>query len=70
MDPKDQVPMIWTTHGNLPIEVLEYSTEWLESPDEITMAEVYRYKGEVVRRSVHVYKKRGQTIGADQAAFG
>lgn len=70
MDPQDQVPMIWTTHGNLPVEILDYKTEWTDGQDEITMAEVYQYNGEVVRRSVHVYKKQGASMGADQAVFG
>jgi hypothetical protein len=33
------------------------------------MAEVYRYNGEIVRRSVHVYDKKGLCIGAKQAEF-
>ena len=70
MDPKDQVPMIWTNQGNLPIEILDYKTEWVDAPDVISMAEIYEYKGEVVRRSVHVYNKTGLDMGSAQAEFG
>jgi len=70
MQEPDPRPMIWTTKGNLPIDILEYRTEWYDAPDDITMAEIYTHRGEVVRRSVHVFKKQGASMGADQAVFG
>ena len=66
----DPTPMIWTTKGNMPVEFLEYRTEWCDAPDSITMAEIYTHLGEVVRRSVHVYNKTGLSMGSAQAEFG
>jgi hypothetical protein len=64
------IPLIWTAKGNMPIEQLEYRTEWFENADEIGLAEIYEFKGEVVRRSVHVRKKRGADMGAEQERMG
>ena len=63
-------PLIYTTKGNLPIASLAYHVEWSENADEVTMAEVYEYENEIVRRSVHVHKKHGIEAGAQQADFG
>jgi hypothetical protein len=51
--------MIHTSHGNLPIDSLQYETRWEDTPDYIKFVEVYRLDGEVVRESAHVYSKRG-----------
>lgn len=69
MNIEDQVPMIWTTHGNMPVEILEYKTLWEETPEDVLMAEEYRYQGELVRRSVHVYRKQGAALGAKHVEF-
>lgn len=52
-------PLIWTTKGNLPVGSLEYCPTWTEAPDEISFVEEYRLEGEVVKRNVHVYLKKG-----------
>jgi hypothetical protein len=64
------VPMIWTAKGNMPIADLQYRTEWTENDDEIGMAEIYEFEGEVVRRSVHIRKKQGLAMVGKQAALG
>ena len=66
----NETPMIWTSKGNLPIDILEYRTEWIEDPTKITMVEIYEHRGDVVRRSVHVYDRKGLCISADQVTFG
>ncbi len=52
-------PLIYTSHGNLPIASLQYATRWEDAPDYIKFVEVYTLDGEVVRESAHVYAKRG-----------
>lgn len=52
-------PLIYTSHGNLPIASLQYETRWEDEADYIKFVEVYRLDGEVVRESAHVYAKRG-----------
>jgi hypothetical protein len=63
-------PLIWTTKGNMPISALECKVEWFENDGEIGLAETYLHEGEVVRRSVHIRKKEGADIGAEQARIG
>ena len=52
-------PLIYTSHGNLPVASLQYATRWEDAPDYIKFVEVYLLDGEVVRESAHVYAKRG-----------
>ena len=66
----NETPLIWTTKGNLPIDILEYRTEWVDTPTNVTMVEIYEHRGEVVRRSVHVYDRKGLSLSADQVTFG
>lgn len=65
-----QAPLIFTTLGNIPVENLEYSTEWHISADEVGFRETYTLNGEVVKQSVHIQKLKGQEMGADQVQFG
>lgn len=59
----DEIPMIWTARGNLPIASLEYSTEWIEVPGSYTkLIETYKLDGEIVRQSAHVLA-RDQLVG-------
>lgn len=55
----EDTPLIYTIKGNLPIADLEYKVEWQDADDYLKMVETYRYQGEVVRESAHVYSKRG-----------
>lgn len=60
----EQVPMIWTTKGNLPVSDLQCAVRWEESPDWTKMFETYTLNGEVVRESVHVLMRRGLDANA------
>ena len=53
------IPLIWTTKGNLPVDSLEYKTTWEETPENTVFVESYLLDGEVVKQSVHVKSKRG-----------
>lgn len=65
-----EVPMIYTTKGNLPVSQLEYVTQWGENESEVAFAEEYRHEGELVRRSVHIMKKKGADMGTEQGRIG
>ncbi len=54
--------LIWTTKGNLPVSILEYKTEWINSEDFITFSEYHLLDGEIVKASTHAYKKEGVLI--------
>ena len=54
-----ETPLIFTSKGNLPIEMLEYKTRWEDTPDYTKLVETYSLDGEIVRESAHVLGKRG-----------
>lgn len=54
------VPLIFTSKGNLPVSSLEYHTGWHIDDENIIFAEEYLLDGELVKNNVHVYKKKGQ----------
>lgn len=53
-----EVPLIWTSKGNLPIASLEYKAEWFDTDEYIKLVETHLLDGEVVKQSAHVYGKR------------
>jgi hypothetical protein len=66
----DQVPLIWTAKGNLPIASLQYRHEWSENDNEICFVEEYSLDGEVVKRSVHLHLKQGCALPAVAGGIG
>lgn len=62
-------PMIYTSHGNLPVASLQYATRWEDSDDCIKFVEVYILDGEVVRESAHIYAKRGLLVEPAAGSF-
>lgn len=59
----NEVPLIHTIHGNLPISELTYEVTWEDSPEYTKMVETYRRDGEIVRQSAHVLSRIG--LGAN-----
>jgi len=56
----EDVPLIFTTRGNVPISELEYQTRWEDTPDYTKFVERYvASDGEVVKESAHVYDRKG-----------
>lgn len=53
------IPLIYTSKGNLPVDSLIYETRWEDAPDFIKFTEVYMLGDEVVKESAHIYSKRG-----------
>lgn len=60
-------PLIYTIKGNLPIDSLEYSTDWEVTDDYTRFKEIYKLNGEVVRESSHVRMNKGLEIFPEQA---
>lgn len=52
----NEVPLIYTSRGNLPIDSLDYSTEWTFEDKAIVFTEMHKDKtdGTVVRKAVHI----------------
>lgn len=65
----DEVPLVWTNKGNLPIADLSYETEWQDYPEQTLFIEMYKLGDEVVKRSVHVMIKKGISVFGEQGAF-
>lgn len=53
-----EVPLIWTSKGNLPIADLEVETSWEDAADYVKFTEMYFLKGELVKASTHVYCRK------------
>lgn len=54
-----EIPLIWTSKGNLPVTDLEERVVWTDNPDETILAHEHWLGDECVKRSVHVYKRTG-----------
>jgi hypothetical protein len=65
------VPLIYTSKGNVPVESLSYEKDWLIDDDLIVFTEVWRDDtGAIVKNNVHMYAKKGlPQLGAVQAAM-
>jgi hypothetical protein len=66
----NEVPLIYTSKGNLPISDLTYQHQWLEDDNAITLVEEYRLGDEIVKRNVHARLKRGLATDVQQMIFG
>jgi hypothetical protein len=65
-------PLIYTSHGNLPLAALDYTHHWLEDAVAITFVEEYRLKttGELVKKNAHARLKKGLDSAIEQQLFG
>lgn len=68
--PVDEVPLIWTTKGNLPVAGLEYRYAWLDNEVETTFIEEYWLGTEMVKRSVHTRLKQAAEAIPEAASLG
>lgn len=66
----NEVPLIYTTEGNVPIDSLAYSHEWLEDDMAIILVETYKNKdGVVVKQSRHIKLKQGLSAFGEQSTL-
>lgn len=49
------LPMIFTSKGNIPCEALRYETEWVTDPQYIIFCERWFLVDELVKSNSHVY---------------
>lgn len=69
MELEKDVPLIWTTKGNLPVASLEHYIGWDVTEDAIVFKEQYRLNGEIVKESAHVKLLRGDGSNLETAQF-
>ena len=60
---------ILTNRGMMDEDLLYYDEEITDNDQEYTVAKVWRYGGEIVKRSVHVTIKEGAALPIMQGAF-
>jgi hypothetical protein len=65
----NDVPLIFTTKGNLPVADLTYKHEWQEDDNSIMLIEEYYLGDELVRRNVHARLKQGLQSLYQQASI-
>jgi hypothetical protein len=63
------VPLIWTTKGNLPVASLEYYIGWDITEESIVFKEQYRLDGEIVKENSHVKLLKGGDSAAEAEKF-
>jgi len=54
-----ETPLIWTTHGNLPLDSVKQEIEWRVTEDNTIFIERYTLNGEVVKESSHIHVNKG-----------
>jgi hypothetical protein len=62
----EEIALIHTSKGNLPVASLEYKTQWNDQPEYITFSEYYLLGEEIVKSSLHVYQKHGVQLNLTQ----
>ena len=65
----NDIPLIATSKGNIPVEALEHRTEWTVTERYTQFKEYFYLKGELVKESSHVWMKQGYTAGAIAGTF-
>jgi len=56
----EDIPLIYTVNGNVPVDSLKHECEWIVNDDYIQFIERYRNaENVVVKESAHVYSKHG-----------
>lgn len=69
-DLDDQVPLIYTSKGNLPVDNLTYRTQWEFDAQGITFIEEYHLDAELVKRSAHRFQfPEGTELNLNQGAI-
>lgn len=63
------VPLIWTTKGNLPVASLEHYIGWDITEESIVFKEQYRLDGEIVKENAHVKLLKGSDAAAEAEKF-
>lgn len=49
------IPLIYTSKGNYPIDALDYKSEWILNSEYIMFIEKWFYDEEEVKSNVHAY---------------
>ena len=59
------IPLIWTTKGNVPLASLRHEVEWKVLPDQVQFFERYYQGDELVKESAHVKILTGVSMSGE-----
>jgi hypothetical protein len=66
----DDLPLLFTSKGNIPVDALRYETEWITDPKYIMFCEKWFLIDELVKSNSHVYGHNpADGIGSSQQSF-
>jgi len=64
------VPLIFTSRGNVPIESLRYEHRWTQNDDMVIFEEFwFAEDGEIVKNNKHALAKKPLSISGEQACM-
>lgn len=66
----NEMPMIHTSKGNLPVELLIQKVTWHDDEINTIFTESYYFGDELVKQSVHVMAKAGNEASIIASAIG
>jgi hypothetical protein len=54
-----EVPLIYTSRGNVPLDSVDIKVEWFFEPDYVKLVEKAfdKVSGELIKESAHIYSK-------------
>lgn len=65
----NDIPMIWTSKGNIPLDSLKEEVHWIDNEEETTCVNEWWLDGECVKRAVHIFKRKGLETLAQARSF-
>lgn len=69
MTDNTEVPLIWTTKGNLPEADLRFEHNWQDTEDYTALTLSYYLGDELVKSSTHVYSKKPLEMFGETQSF-
>lgn len=63
------LPLVFTTQGNMLETDLVYSKSWEFMPEAIKFKETYTFNDIIVKESVHIFVLQGQDVGSILGVF-
>jgi hypothetical protein len=65
----NEIPLIWTSKGNLPVDSLRYEHGWSDTEDYTAFEERWFLGDELVKNNRHMLTKKALTMGGEQAVM-
>jgi len=63
------IPLIWTTKGNIPVDSLVVTTSFEDFGNTAVFVEIHTLDGEEVKRNTHLIVKKGLSLFGEKGAL-